>query len=89
MTYNQFDGISKSRIHQTTKGLAQFRRQLLCCKAQKGSKRDDGDKVEDKDQGGIPVQSTSNDAKRHKDEQNIDIVADEDFPNQVDYVLGY
>jgi hypothetical protein len=44
-THNQLDGISKGRIHQTTKSLAQLCGQLLSRKAQQSSKRDNSDEV--------------------------------------------
>lgn len=75
IAYNEFYGISECRIHQSTEGLAQFRGQLLGRKTEERGKRDDGDKVEDKGDGRVPVPCASDYAQRYKHKQNVYIVA--------------
>jgi hypothetical protein len=87
-TYNEFDGISKRRIHQTTKGLAEFGGELFSGETQERSKGDDCDEVEDEDSGWVPRQGAGDDADGHKDEQDVDIVAGEGGVDQVQDMLG-
>ena len=87
-TYNKLDGISKRRIHQTTKGLTELGGELLSGETQKGGKRDDCDEVEDEDDGRVPGQGAGDNADGDKDEQDVDIVAGEGGVGEVQDVLG-
>lgn len=85
-TYNQFNSISKSGIHQATKGLAERSSQLLGSKAEQRSEGNDSKEIEDKDSGWVPFKGTRNDAQWHEDKQDIDVVTDDGFPRQMDDV---
>lgn len=87
-TYNEFDGISKRRVHQTTKGLAKLGGELLGGETQQGSERDDCDEVEDEDDGRVPGQGAGNDADGDKDEQDVDIIAGKGGVDEMQDVLG-
>jgi len=68
--------------------LAKFSRELLGRKAQECCKRDDGDEVEDEDDGWVPVQCAGDDAERYKDEEDVDIVACECRIDEMQDMLG-
>lgn len=87
-TYNQLDGISKRRIHQTTKGLTELGGELLGGETQKGGERDDCDEVEDENDGRVPGQGAGDDADGDKDEQDVDIVAGQSGVDEMQDVLG-
>ena len=63
-------------------------RQFLSCEAQEGSKRDDGDEVEDKDGSGVPAHDARDDANGDEDEEDIDVVAGEGGIGEVHDMLG-
>jgi hypothetical protein len=87
-TYNQFDCVSESRIHQTTNSLTKLSTQFLGCKAQQGSQWHDGDEVDDEDGGGVCAGRAQRDTSRHKGQEDVDIVAGEGQPGEVDEVHG-
>ena len=74
-THNQLDGISECRIHQSTNRLTQFGRQLLRRKAQQRCQRDNGQKVEHEDSGGIPPHSACDGSQRHKYQEHVHVAA--------------
>lgn len=73
-TYDEFDGIAKSGIQETTQGLTQPDRDLLGCKRKNSGEWNDGEEIEGKDNSGAPFKNTGNDAERHKDKQDVDVV---------------
>ena len=85
-TYDQFDCISESRVHQTTNSLTKLGTQFLGCEAQQGSQWHDGDEVDDEDGGGVCAGRAQRDTSRHKDQEDVDIVAGEGQPGEVDEV---
>lgn len=75
-TNNQLDGIPKRGVQQSSERLAQPHGDLLRRERQDGGQRDDSEEVEREDGGGSPVELTGDDAERHDDEQEVDIVCD-------------
>lgn len=74
-TYNQFHRITKGRIHQSPHGLSHDRRQLLGREAQQRREGNDGDEVQREHDGAVPMEGSGDNAQRHEDEQDIDIIA--------------
>lgn len=73
-TNNQLDGVPKRGVQQSSQGVAQPHGDLLRRERQDGGQRDDGEEVEREDGRGSPVELTGDDAERHDDEQEVDIV---------------
>ena len=87
-TYNQFDCVSESRIHQTPNSLTKLSTKFLGCEAQQGRQWHDGDEVDDEDGGGVCAGRAQRDTSRHEDQEDVDIVACEGQPGEVDEVHG-
>ena len=87
-TYDQFDRVSESRVHQTTNGLTKLGTQFLGCEAQQRCQWHDGDEVDDEDGGGVCAGRAQRDTSRHKDQEDVDIVAGEGQPGEVDEARG-
>jgi len=85
-TYNQFNCVSESRVHQTTNSLTKLGTQLFSCEAQQGRQWHDGDEVDDEDGGRVCAGRAQRDTSRHKDQEDVDIVAGEGQPGEVDEV---
>lgn len=73
-THDQLNSIAKGRVQETTEGLTQLDRDLFGCKGENGSQGDNGEEVESKYGGSAPLKDTSDDTKRHKDEEDIHII---------------
>ena len=87
-TYNQFDCVSESRVHQTTNSLTKLGTQFLGCEAQQRCQWHDGDEVDDEDGGGVCAGRAQRDTSRHEDQEDVDIVAGEGQPSEMDEVHG-
>lgn len=87
-THNKLDGISKGCIHEATERLAEFGGQLLGRKTEECGERNDGDEVEDEGHGRVPLHGAREDAKRHEDEEDVDIAAGQHLVGEVRKVLG-
>lgn len=74
--HNQFNSVTKCSVQQSTQGFAEFDGDFFGSKGQDGGKRDNGKEVDGEDGGGTPAHATGNNAKRHHDEEEIDIVCD-------------
>ena len=81
-SYNQLDSIAKGGIHQATQGLTHCAGQFLCRKAQQGCEGNNRKEVQDEDGGGVPLQGSRENPQWDKDQQNIDVVADQGQPGQ-------
>lgn len=68
MAYNQFDGISKSRIQQSTQCLTEWHGKFLSGEGEQRGERDDGDEIQDEFEDRVPVENSGNDTQRDKDE---------------------
>lgn len=77
-SHNQFDGISKSSIQQTTHCFTQLQRDLFGRKRKDGGEGDDGEKIDSEDGGGIPAQLAGNNANGNHNQEEIDIACDEE-----------
>jgi hypothetical protein len=88
-THDEFDGISKGGIHQSSQCLSQLGRNLLGRKGQQGGEGHNGDEVEAEDGDGVHVESAGDDADGHEDKEDVDIVAAEGGPDGARNVLGH
>lgn len=70
---NELDGVAKGGVDETAEGLAGAQGDFLRGKAQHGSEGDDGDKVDDKDDGAInTLDIVEGDTYGGGDEENVD-----------------
>ena len=82
-THDQLNCIAKGSIHQPTEGLAKLGGELLRREAKQGGERDDGEKVDDKGGRGAPAEQAGENAERDKEEQQVDVVAEDDDPSDI------
>ena len=83
MTYDQLNGITKSRIQQAAQRLAEWHSKFFCCKSEQGGKWNDGEEVEHKNRSWVPLQSACDDAQGYKNQEYVDIIGPEDFIGQM------
>ena len=86
ITDNKFDSIPKSGIHKTTNRLSKLGAQFLSRKREQGSERDNGHEIDHKDSGGIHVHCAQNNTRGNEDQQDVDIVARQGLPGEVEEV---
>ena len=73
-TNNQLNRISKRRVEQSSHSLAQLHGNLLSRKREDGSERDNGEEVEHENGRRTPLQLAGDDAQRHDNEQEVNII---------------
>jgi hypothetical protein len=86
---DEFDSISKGRIHQAAQCLSQFGRDLFGRKGQQRGEGHNGDKVEAEDGDRVPAECAGNDADGHENQEDVDIVAAEGGPDGARNMLGH
>lgn len=79
-THNQFDGISKRRVHKTSDGLSKLDAELFGREAEQGCERYNGEEVDNKGGSRIDVQDSEHDSGWDEDQKDVDIVAAQDCP---------
>ena len=85
-THNQLHSIPKSSIHQPANRLAHLRAQLFRRKAQQRRQRHNCQEVHHKGRRRVYIHHTKYYTRRHKHEQDIDVVRAECQPRQVEEV---